>query len=119
MVKDGDVLLPTTIVVDVPTNNKLGVLFQTENPYPFTHKAVVVSPCSVAENDLPTGTVVTIDTAFGLVRAKGSGDNAYIQVNGFIHPDVSLDFTEYPTDPENEHYGYFLVPNHQIKLIVQ
>lgn len=119
MVKDGDVLLPNSIVVDVPTNNKMGVVYQTENPYPFTHKAVVVSPCATAENDLKPGTIVTLDTSFNLVRAKGSGDNAYIQVNGFIHPDVSNDFNEYPTDPENEHYGYFLVRNDLVKLIVQ
>jgi len=115
MIKEGDVLIPTSLSIEVPTNAGRGKLYSVDNPYPFINKAVIVATNKVAD-DINVGDVVMIDNTFKPVVAVGSGDNAYIRVNAFVHPDVALELSEYPTDPENEHYGYFLIPNHLIKL---
>lgn len=97
--------------------NRRGSLYQVENPYPFYNKVVIVAiPSNVA--DLKAGDIAIIDPGFKFVEVFSEGDDAYIKVNGFVHPEDTGKYPHYPTEPEDENYGYFLVPNHLIKILL-
>ena len=117
LIKDGDVIIPPTLPVDIRTQNNRGKAYQVENPYPFFNKVVIVSKPKNIE-DLQVGDVAIVDANYKFVEAFGNGDNAFIKVNGFIHPDDLANYNEYPTNPEDPNYGYFLVPNHLIKAVL-
>lgn len=117
LVKDGDVIVPPILPLEVDTMNRRGKLYGVENPYPFFNKAVVVSVPDLVQ-DLKPGDIVTIKGSYKFVEVFGKGDDAFIRVHGYMHPEDAANYTEYPTDPQDENYGYFLIPNHLIDVII-
>lgn len=109
---EGGLLTPYRQKLPVPTNVGVGSMMELESPYPYDGKAVVVA---VPQHNtfLKPGDVIQLEIA--PVRLSGVGQNATIQIpNGYLHPDANT--TIVPTNPDNRHYGYLLVPSHEISV---
>lgn len=86
------------------------------NPYPFSKKAVVVATSDRA-TDLDVGDVVSLAD---LLQVRiGSKDSGIITVQGaFVHPDYQDNYDNMPQDPNDRHYGYVIVDEMNIQLIL-
>lgn len=110
---DNGLLIPHKQVLPVPTNSGVGSLMEMESPYPYSNKAVVVSAPQMVS--VKPGNIVQLESA--PVRVAGAGHNASIVVPyGYMHPDANSVIIS--TDPSNRHYGYLLVPSHEIMVVL-
>lgn len=110
---ENGLLIPHKQVLPVPTNSGVGSLMEMESPYPYSNKAVIVSAPQMVS--VKPGNIVQLESA--PVRISGVGHNASIVVPyGYMHPDANSVIIS--TDPANRHYGYLLVPSHEIMVVL-
>lgn len=108
----GSLVLPFKQTIPIATKSGQATYTDVESDFPFRLKAVVVS--APESNSLKAGDVILLSRKAIQMYVVGTGANAAINVEqGFIHPDSHLN--EIPTDVTNQHYGYALIPYHEVK----
>lgn len=113
---DNGILEPHTQLLRVPTNSGYGSTVSLESPFPYSNKAVVVAvPPSFSM--IKPGNIVQLETNPIKPIVTGSGANASVHVPfAYMHP--SAPSFEIPRDSRDKHYGYLLIPFHEISTIV-
>lgn len=110
--KIGELVQPYKVMVPIKTKSGVDSYQDMETDHPYMNKAVVIS--APESNQLKPGDIVVLSQRAIQMVVIGNGANAVVRVDtGFVHPDAGLH--EVPTDPSNEHYGYALVPYHEVK----
>lgn len=102
----------------VPVRSRQGhVIGEIDNPYPYSKKAVVVAKPEHIKNINIGDTLLLRQSP--VIGQELTGDDAFIAVaGGFIHPDHVEKYHRFPTDPEDENYGYVLVDYHEIEMSI-
>lgn len=107
-------IIPHTITVSIPTQSGAGHVEEVESPFPYSKQAVVVA---VPDNfDLfDQGDIVQLngEPIHPIPTRAGKGAGIMIR-HGFCHHDWKHDHL--PTNVEDEHYGYLLIPTHMIDM---
>lgn len=116
---ESGIIIPPKVIVDIPTNTGVGKKGEVESPFPFSRIAVIVAvPPSYKNNpDSPykVGTRCMLDGS--PLKATVQGDGVLFDLpSGFTHPE--WDQLQFPTDFENEHFGYLKVSYRDIDLIL-
>ncbi len=117
-IDDNGIFVPNTIYVKRVTESGFGYAGETENPFPYSKKAIVVAVPETLKQSLSVGDIVLLSDDQVSAVVAGKGTNAEIIVkNAFVRNDIYTK-KQIPSDPENEHYGYILVDysNIQFKL---
>lgn len=110
---ENGLLSPQKQILPVSTNSGVGTLMEIESPYPYSNKAIVVA--SPGLSTVKRGDIVQLESA--PVRVNGAGHNAVVVIpNAYLHPDANT--TIVSTDPGSKHYGYLLIPSHEISVIL-
>lgn len=114
---ENGLIVPNTIPVPIKTKSGHGDIAFVETPWPYAKKVVVVA--AHPNSDLKKGDVVTLDKN-PITAALGNGNNALLAVsNGFVHPDESGKYSSgFPTDPQDKNYGYLLVADYDLEVII-
>lgn len=108
---EAGLLTPYKQTLPVPTQSGVGSLMEMESPWPYSNKAIVVAVPQMTS--LKVGDVVQLDMA--PVRIAGNAQNATIVVpSAYMHPDANT--TLLSTNPSSKHYGYLLIPTHEISV---
>lgn len=116
MVNKGGVLIPTQQRVMMRTQSGYGHIGTMDSPYPYSRKAVVIAVPEYV-TDLKSGDIVELTGNPVKAIAIGSGNESSITIpkaymsNEYPHE-------EPPTDPENKHFGYLLIDNQEISMIL-
>lgn len=107
---ESGMLIPYKQTLPVPTQSGVGSLMEMESPWPYSNRAVVVATPELS-TFLKVGDIVQLDSP--PVRIGGNAQNATIIVpSAYMHPDANTIML--PTNPSNKHYGYLLIPTHDI-----
>lgn len=110
-VTDEGILIPNKQYIDVPTQNGMGTLQQIESPFPYSNKAIIVAAPEIGS--LKPGDIVQLNSNPIRPIPQGHGKNAVVVVpSAYIHPEAGS--YEIPQKPSNKHYGYLILPSHEI-----
>lgn len=113
--KEGDVIIPNVMPVEVPTASNIGVLEYVENPYPYSLVGVIVAAPEGAK--YKQGDQILFRENYIKSKAVGKGGDAVVLVNNsFVHPDFQKSYMFPPTDPSDRHYGYIFVGAYDVRL---
>lgn len=120
MERRGDLLIPNQKTLSVRTNNGVGPWAKLPNPYPYSRKAVVVNvPPGADYEKYKPGMEILLQKDPTNAVVIGRGESASIVIdNYFIHPDYEDKFQSIPSDPNNDHYGYILVTDYDVDIMM-
>ncbi len=105
---------PYKQLIPVQTNANVGTLYHIESPFPYSNKAVIVAVPD-GYTSIQPGNIVQLESNPIKPIASGNGANAIVQIpHGYMH--VTAPSLEIPRDPTNKHYGYLLIPYHEISV---
>lgn len=108
-------LEPHRQLIPIQTNAGVGTLMEIESPFPYSNKAVVVAVPNGYISIQP-GNLIQLESNPIKPIANGSGANARIHIPlSYMHP--SAPSLEIPQNCKNKHYGYLLIPFHEISTI--
>ena len=111
-VVDNGVLVPYKQIVAVPTNNGMADFAEIESPYPYSNRAVIVSTPEMT-SILKPGDVVQLGSNPVKPQVNGRGYNARVSIPAaYVHP--STNSLEIPKNINDRHYGYLIIPLHEI-----
>lgn len=109
---ENGILEPHTQLLAVPTNSGYGSVMQIESPFPYSNKAVIVAIPPTFSLIKP-GDIVQLENNPVKPIVTGSGANASVHVPyAYMHP--SANTIEIPKTCTDKHYGYLLIPFHEI-----
>ncbi len=109
---ENGLLEPHTQLLPVPTNSGYGSVMQIESPFPYSNKAIVIATPPTFSM-IKVGDIVQLESNPVKPIVTGSGANASVHVPyAYMHP--SANTIEIPTSCTNKHYGYLLIPFHEI-----
>lgn len=117
---EGGLILPVDeMEVKVPTQTGQGIIGVVKSPWAFSKRAVVVAVPDYSKPELAklrVGNVIQLNT--GVLKAvKGSKDMSFDLPNSFTHHTWGK--VTPPESKKSPHYGYFLVPEHEIDMIIE
>lgn len=111
------ILEPFRQLLPISTPSGVGTLLEVESPYPYSNKAIVVAVPSHYTN-LQVGDTIQLKSNPIKPIVTGHGVNAKIFIPAaYLHP--SCNSLEVPQDCLNKHYGYLLIPYHEISTKVK
>lgn len=112
-VTENGLLEPHKQVIPIPTQSGVGSLMEIESPFPYANKAVVVAIPQLPMYAVQPGDIVQLESNPVKPLVSGRGANATIHIPAsYMHP--SAPSLNIPQDPNNKHYGYLLIPFHEI-----
>lgn len=108
-------LEPYRQLIPIQTNAGVGTLMEIESPFPYTNKAIVVS-VPAGYTSIKPGNLVQLESNPIKPIATGNGANARIHIPlSYMHPTAPT--LEIPQNCKDKHYGYLLIPYHEISTI--
>ena len=115
---EGNIVIPYTQSIIIPTQNGLANVGETESPYPYSKKAVIVSVPEVIK-DLKVGDIVQIENEVTKGYPIGGGRSAAIAIpKAFTLHTYDKPSNTPPTDPNHKHYGYLKIDSRDIAGIL-
>ena len=115
---EGNIVIPYTQPIVIKTQNGLAQVAETESPYPYSKKAVVVSLPEVIK-DLKVGDIVQIENEVTKGYPIGGGRSAAIAIpKAFTLYTYDKPSNTPPTDPNHKHYGYLKIDSRDIAGII-
>jgi len=105
--------------VKVPTQTGQGIIGVVKSPWAFSKRAVVVAVPDYSKPELAklkVGNIIQLNN--GVLKAvKGSKDMSFDLPNAFTHHEWGK--VTPPESKKSPHYGYFLVPEHEVDIIIK
>lgn len=109
------IITPHKQIVAVPTQNGMATLREVESPYPYSNKAVIVATPQITS--FQPGQIVQLGVMQVRAQISGQGKNAQVGIpNAYLHPNANT--YNSPTKVDDQHYGYLLIPAHEIDAIL-
>lgn len=111
---ENGLLEPYKQLIPVQTNSGVGSLYHIESPFPYSNKAVIVA-VPLGYTSIKPGDIVQLESNPIKPVSNGHGANATVSIpHAYMH--TSAPSLEIPRDPTNKHYGYLLLPFHEISV---
>lgn len=112
-------LASTRDVIRIKTNTSFDALMgEVDNPFPFTKKAVIVSTYDSEFTPVNVGDIISLRNSPVVLMSKGN--SGLLNVEGsFVHLEYDNYLTGFPIDPLDRHYGYILIDESQIDVILK
>jgi hypothetical protein len=105
-------LEPHKQLISIPTNAGVGSLMEIESPFPYSDKAIIVA-VPEGYTSIKPGDIVQLESNPIKPVTQGHGANATIFIpHSYMHPDAKS--LEIPRNSSDKHYGYLLIPYHEI-----
>lgn len=112
-VTENGLLEPHKQIIPIPSQNGVGSMMEIESPFPYANKAVVVAIPQLPMYAVQPGDIVQLESNPVKPLVTGHGANATVHIPAsYMHPSAKT--LEIPRDPTNKHYGYLLIPFHEI-----